>query len=42
MLQSTAPFKGTNHEWEKEAWLKDHKEKIKQAYIATMKRPLVI
>ena len=41
LLETTTPFKGTNHEWEKEEWLKDNKDRI-AAYQARMKHLLVI
>ncbi len=42
ILDSTAPFKGTDHEWQKEQWLKDNREKIEEAYRVQKKRPLVL
>ncbi len=42
LLTSTAPFKGTNMEWEKEEWVKEYADKIKQAYITRKNRPPVI
>ncbi len=42
ILDSSAPFKGTNLECEKEQWLNDNRDRIRDAYMAKLNRPPVI